>query len=154
MELTEKEILLESNGELWVYNFSRLTAQQIFAAQSWFTFYSDLLMTPPPSAKHLKMTGATEYLREAISMLILPAKKDEDGKLIVERFDVETTPERASKFYCEAVGISDKLNELQRDFFLTTKTSSPESILKSRRQTEAGAILLRLLTPPKSEEPQ
>lgn len=147
MTPTGKTITLESNGECWLYDFSKLTAQQIFAAQSWFAFYVDILITPPPSAKHLKLSGATDYLREAISLLILPCKKDESGVLIVEAFDPESTPARAANFYDRAVNVYSQIKEIENDFFLITKTSSPQSVLKSKRQTEIGAVLLRLLQP-------
>lgn len=147
MTPTGKKVILESHGEAWVYDFAKLTSRQIFAAQSWFTFYVDVLITPPPSAKHLKMSGATDYLREAISLLILPCNKDESGTLIAESFDPETTPTRAANFYDKAVNVYSQIKEIEEDFFLITKTSSPQSVLKSKRQTEIGAVLLRLLQP-------
>lgn len=133
-------VILEHNGERWGYDFHSLSVQQIFAAQSWFVFYNDTLLNPPASAKQLKMTGATDYMQEAISLLILPY----DGEKLGE-FNPAETPQKALLFLSKAQGAFDKVREIQKDFFLRSGTSSQESILKSKKQQSATAILLRSL---------
>lgn len=140
MELTT-EIKLSHNGETWVYDFGKLSVQQIFAAQAWFTFYTDMLSNPPGSAKQLKLTGATDYLREAIALLLLPVEGEKIGQ-----FDPDTTPEKAAKFLSIAPGLFEKVREIQKDFFLQSGTLSPESVAKSKRQIAASGLLLQHLT--------